>query len=123
MAFLAALAAGCQDSKPEFGVQLIPLKDPFKPNARNPEPPVALAAHPIVFSVTIPAHLQNAKLETRVVRGEDKLVWVGVGLRRTEQGTGLLYLPARFLSPGEYRLVVGRAMPGADRAEFPFRLE
>ncbi len=114
---------GSRGRDPRFDVQLVPLKEPAHRAAAGAAAPVARAAKPILFSITIPAHLGNARLETRILNTSGDLVWVGVGLAREAHGTGQLYVPARFLSPGEYRLAVGRAQPGADRAEFPFRVE
>ncbi len=122
--FLVSGSLGSRGKDARFDVQLVLLKEPSHRAAEGAAVPVARAAKPIIFSITIPAHLGNARLETRILSANGDLVWVGVGLVRQEtHGSGQLYVPARFLSPGEYRLAVGRAQPGADRAEFPFRLE
>lgn len=119
-------ALGSRSKTPRFDVQLIPMKEPARSETTTATEPIpaARASMPVLFSVTIPTHLANAPLETRVLNAKGDLVWVGVGLRRNEsQGTGQILFPAGFLGPGEYRLAIGRATPGADRAEFPFRLE
>jgi hypothetical protein len=121
---LAWRALGSRGGDARFDVQLVPLRDPSRREAAGGAAPVARAAKPILFSITIPSHFGGARLETRILDAKGDLVWVGVGLLRHESlGSGQLYLPAGFLRPGEYRLAVGRAQPGADRAEFSFRLE
>jgi hypothetical protein len=120
---LASGSLGSRGKGARFDVQLVPLKEPAHRAGAGASAPVARASKPILFSITIPGHLGNARLETRIVNASGDLVWVGVGLVRETHGSGQLYVPARFLDPGEYRLAVGRAQPGADRAEFPFRIE
>ena len=122
--FLFSGTLGFRAKGARFDVQLVPLTEHSRLGAAAGIAPRVRASLPVLFSITIPAHLGNARLETRVLSEKGELVWVGVGLTRHESlGTGQLYLPARFLRPGEYRLAVGRAQPDADRVEFPFRVE
>ena len=121
-----ACCAGCgaRSGEPRFDAVLIPMDRPAPEGATPAHVPVASHARPILFSVTIPAHMTGAGLETRILDQKGEIVWVGVGLRRAEGlATGQLLIPPGFLRPGDYRLAVGKAEPGVLRAEFPFRVD
>jgi len=110
-------------NRPRLDVVPISLRDgtttPLSPN----EVPVVPAGRPAILAVPIPGHMANAGLEVRILDEKKEIVWVGVGLRRIETGSGYVLLPAGFLGRGEYTLAVGRAQPGVGRGEFPFRID
>lgn len=123
---LAGASGGCasRGAEPRFDVVLIPLEKPAPEGTTPSHVPVASRSRPILLSVVIPTHMASAGLETRILDAKGEIVWVGVGLRRTEGlPTGQLLIPAGFLRAGEYRLAVGKAEPQVPRAEFPFRVE
>jgi hypothetical protein len=115
-------ACGCgAGDKPTLDVRLVTLKDATSTAVPQAEIPHVPVSRPCVLSIPIPGHMGNAALEVRILDERDEVVWVGVGLRRTEAGTGQILLPAHFLEPGDYTLAVGRAQPGVRRGQFPFR--
>jgi hypothetical protein len=122
----SVLFAACSRSpggKPRFDVLPITLKDATSAPLPPAEIPVFPSGHPALLSVPIPGHMGASALEARVLDDKEEIVWVGVGLRRTESGNGFLLLPAGFLRAGNYTLAVGRAQPGVNRGQFPFRVD
>ena len=130
LAFAAAagvLLGACGRSpgsgKPRFDVLPITLKDGTQAPLPPSEIPVLPSGRPALLSVPIPGHMGASALEVRLLDDKEEIVWVGVGLRRTESGNGFLLLPAGFLKSGSYTLAVGRAQPGVNRGQFPFRVD
>ncbi|MFN0150923.1 MAG: hypothetical protein ACKVU1_09490 [bacterium] len=101
----------------------ISLRDGTSTPLAPSDVPAFPAGRPAILAVPIPGHMANSALEVRILDKKQEIVWVGVGLRRIETGSGYVILPAGFLSRGEYTLAVGRAQPGVGRGEFPFRVE
>jgi hypothetical protein len=123
-AALAAAIAGCGrgGESPRFDVAVLAMRTARAND--DPAPPSARAGRPILFLVEIPGHLSEARLEARIVDARGEIVWTGVGLQRDRRsGSGPLLLPEGFLPKGEYRLALGRAEPGVQRVDFPFRVE
>jgi hypothetical protein len=130
---LLAIAAACVllgacgrspgTNKPRFDVLPVTLKDASSAPLPPAEVPVLPANRPALLSIPIPGHMGASALEARLLDEKEEVVWVGVGLRRTESGNGFLLLPAGFLHAGSYTLAVGRAQPGVNRGQFPFRVD
>lgn len=109
---------------PRFDVVVLSMKSQRASDGTVPPVPTARGSRPILFLVEIPAQFSEARLEARIIDAKGEIVWTGVGLERdTGVGSGPLFIPAGFLRKGEFRLAVGRAQPGVQRAEFPFRVE
>jgi hypothetical protein len=101
----------------------VTLKDATSEPLPPADIPVFPHGRPALLSVPIPGHMGASALEARLLDDKGEIVWVGVGLRRTESGNGFVLLPAGFLSAGSYTLAVGRAQPGVNRGQFPFRVD
>ncbi len=124
----ATLSAACGRgpggaNRPRLDVVPISLRDATAAPLAPSDVPAVPAGRPAILAVPIPGHMANSSLEVRILDKKQEIVWVGVGLRRIETGSGYVLLPAGFLGRGEYTLTVGRAQPGVGRGEFPFRVD
>lgn len=128
LALAVALGAACGRSpgganRPRLDAVPISLRDASTAPISPSETPAIPSGRPAILAVPIPGHMGNSALEVRILDKKQEIVWVGVGLRRIETGSGYVLLPAGFLGKGEYTLTVGRAQPGVSRGEFPFRVD